>query len=212
VKTRGAAGAGLLMGLAFVFKFSAAIFFVGFAAWLLVERRWRDAALASAGFLAPFAFVNVADGFRSAYFLLASGRVQAGYSTWSGVVFKLFSTGLIAAAALSVAAAARERTARTRLLLFVPGAYFVYVVANRDAHAASFVMMHCMVYSAFLLATFVPSALRGGALAVVLAAYASAGIAVTHHNLYRDTDPVEVLRDPKRIEREFRLRADPPGR
>ena len=113
---------------------------------------------------------------------------------------RMLSTGLLPTVALSVWTVKQRPSATGRLYLLLVASYVAYVVAFRDAHAISFVMMLCLVPAGFLVAEFlvrqrlVGGAERGGSrrLAALLVAYVVANAAIAWHNLHRDTHPFAV--------------------
>jgi hypothetical protein len=197
--TRRAGPAGLLIGIGFVFKFSAAIFAIGFAAFLVGERRWRDLAVAGVAAALPIALVCLVDGGQSLRGLVASTGVQSGYNSWPAVAFKLVSTGILAGTAVAVWQQWRRPTDHGRLLVPLTVAYPVYIVLMRDAHAASFVGMLWLVFAGPLLASWLleltadPQRRRSVA-AVALAAYVAAATAVTVYRLHHDTQDLYLTR------------------
>jgi hypothetical protein len=189
-------GPSILMGMGFLFKFWVVIFFAGFAGYLLLQRRFRDFLLASAGVLMPFVFINLVDGGASTRALLMSTAKQQGYSDWQEVAFKMVSTGLIFSVLISAYAWFKQKNCWNTLFFFISSAYFVYVVLARDAFSASFVMMECLVFSSFLIADCLLSGgyLSGGGVSKVLlfafcVLYLLSTFGVTYLNLYRDTKP-----------------------
>ena len=194
LRGRGPFVAGFLMGVAFLFKFTALIFFAGFALHLLLKDGPRVAVAAALGMVVPFLVLNLTDGFDSTRnFIWAAGK-QLGYSTWGNVAFKLVSTGMLPAFVLAGWAWADDRRPTTQLFCLVPTAYLAYVFASRDAFASGFVMMQGIFFLGFPLALFLlrnawvdrilprPLAIR-----VTLAAYVAVTSAITWHNVAQDT-------------------------
>jgi len=187
----------LLMGAGFLFKFSTAVFWLGFAAYLLVERRWKAFLLSCLGMAAPFLVLslgNILDGFES---LTRSLEIQRSYSTWGEVGFKLVSTGMIFSALISSWVVTRGYERTDVLFFFLSTAYLLYVLAMRDAYSAGYVMMACMFFSSFLIAEFLQKfrecCRHGGRMTIViLSVYLLATTAVTVHNLLHDTCPVRM--------------------
>ncbi len=191
-------GASVLIGLGFLFKFWVVIFFGGFALFLLWEKRWRELALAASSFLVPYLGVNLVDGFASLAALLWSVGRQSGLDSWSHIGWRLLSTGLLPAVLVSAWAVLRDPSRNNRLFLLVPSAYFAYVLVMRDAHAASAVMMLCMVYFGFLIAEFLlrnpylgNRRLRRRVLVPVLAAYVVISAWLAYYDAERVTFPLE---------------------
>jgi len=201
--------AGLLMGLAFLFKFSAAIFFAGFALYLLIVHGPKACAAGVAGTLVPFLLANLVDGFDSTRNLLYAVGEQVGYSTWRGVGFKLLSTGMLLSLVLAWWEWLERRNVTTLLFCLIPSAYLAYVLASRDAFSAGFVMMQGIFFAAFPIARLLVRhryvercVSRRSAIRVALAAYALIAIAITWRNVAYDTIDVRdraarvVLLDP----------------
>lgn len=196
---RHALAAGLCMGIAFLFKFWVAIFFLGLIAHLVLQRRGRDLLLALAGMAVPFLLLNCFDGLSSFRALFLSVGIQHAYSSWDGILFKFLSTGMAPMVLLSIWAWRHRRSESNTLFLFVSAAYAVYTIANRDAFAASFVMMPCMVFGSFLVAECLVSGgyvlgrtLRAAELITVLVLYVVLTSMITGHNLYGDTQPLAL--------------------
>ncbi len=194
---------GLLIGIAFLFKFSAAIFALGFVLTLLVRRQPRAAALSILGMALPFVLLNVFDGFSSLENLAYAVGVQQGFSSWRGVGFKLLSTGLLPAVALSWWVWWRRRDEAHLLFTLVPTAYLAYVILNRDAWAAGFVMMQGIFFASFPLAELLAGrepgtpwagrrTLAGGA----LAAYLLVATSITLVNAIQDTELASERKGP----------------
>ncbi len=193
-------GAGLLMGLALLFKLTAVIFFAGFALHLLRTRGGSRVVAAALGLALPFALLNVVDGFDSTRNLLYAVDAQLGYSTWDNVAFKLLSTGLLPAIVVAWWSYREHRGATMRLFCLVPSAYLAYVLLSRDAFSAGFVMMQGIFFAGFPIARFLLDHADAGGrlprrvtLATVLAGYVALATAISWHNLAHD--PVD-LRDP----------------
>jgi len=200
VDRRRALVAGLCMGAAFLFKFWVAIFCIGLVLRLALQRRGGDLIAVLVGMAIPFALLNGIDGMASWRALFLSVDIQHGYSSWEGISFKLLSTGMLPMVVLSAWAWWQRRNDTDTLYLLVSTTYCVYAVVNRDAFAASFVMMVCLMFSSFLLAEclrhggyLLGRGLRGGEVAIALAAYVLLTTAITYRNLYSDTQPI-VLR------------------
>jgi hypothetical protein len=202
--------AALLFGVGFLFKIWVAIFGLGFAAYLLWTRRWHDTLTFAITAGVPFLVLNLVDGFQSARGILFSVGIQLGYSTWAEVAFKLVSTGMVPAVVLSGWMWLKRRRDVDTLFFFVATSYFVYVLLNRDAWSASFVMMLSLVFSAFLIADLVldavermvPAHARAAVIAISIL-YIAASMAITHLNFQRDTDPLKIYDRPSDIRREF---------
>jgi hypothetical protein len=196
--------ASLLTGLGFLFKYWVAVFVAGFALYLLTRKRWRELLVVTAGALLPFLFVNGVDGFQSLRGLLGSAGIQHGYSDWGSVGFKMIATGMAPSALVSAWVWLRHRSEENTLFFFVSSAYVIYVLAQRDAHATSYVMMLCLVFSSFLLAEFLSRTIASArGLAAICAVYLCLSSAITYFNLYQDTNPVAVITDPSRIDGMF---------
>jgi hypothetical protein len=202
--------AALLMGLAFLFKFWGAIFCVGFGFYLLSKGRFREVWPAGIGMLLPFLLINFVDGFQSTRSLWISLNVQKDITPWREIGFKMLSTGMI----LSVLASAwtwGKCRSDVNTLFFLPSVtYLIYILAVRDAFAASFVMMQCLMFSSFLVADFLRTQyvlrsgrLRRGAAVVFCLLYIAITSAITYQNLYRDTRPLALVQSPQEIEEMF---------
>jgi len=142
--------------------------------------------------------------------LLISLNVQKGISPWQNVGFKMLSTGMIFSLLASAWTWLRHRNKPNTLFFVIPTTYFLYVLLNRDAFAASFVMMQCLMFSSFLIAEFLlmPTILRhgrfrNGAIVVFCAAYLGVTAAITYQHLYRDTVPLALVKTQPEIERMF---------
>ncbi len=199
LKREAVLGASMLMGLGFLFKFWTAIFFAGLCLFLLSDGRWRSLLVAVVAFVAPFIVVNLVDGFASLSALLWSIGRQSGQDDWGYIAWRLFSTGLLPAALVSAWALVREPSRGNRLCFLVPIPYLGYVLLMRDAHAASAVMMLCMVYFGFLIAQFLQeSPLLGSGVArrrvmsAALAAYVAVMAGLAYYGADRITYPIEL--------------------
>ena len=194
----------LLMGFGFLFKFWVAIFFTGFGLYLLTRKHWRDFLLACVGVFLPFLFINCVDGFEGMRGLLTSLGIQRGYSDWGSVAYKMMSTGMAPSVLISAYVWLKNRNEQNTLFFFIPSAYFIYVIIQRDAFAASFVMMLCVVFSSFLIAEFISrTANRGLSLAAIFAIYLGLASVITYRNLYQDTKPFTLITDQSEIRRMF---------
>jgi hypothetical protein len=195
VRTGGTLSASLLLGLAFLFKFTAAVFWVGFAAYLLVRRRSWSLLLAGAGAAAPFILFNLLTGGSGLASLERSLEIQRAYSTWTEVGFKLLSTGMALSVLVSAWMVWRDPAGHDVLFFCLSAAYLPYVVIMRDAFSASYVMMTCMVFASFPIARFLldrkEKLAHGRSLLLgALLAYLVATTGITVHNLVRDTRPL----------------------
>ncbi len=200
----------LLMGLAFLFKFWVAVFCLGFAIYLLTQGRLHHLWLAGLGMGLPFLLINCIDGFQSMRSLLISLSVQKGISPWQNVGFKMLSTGMIFSVLASAWTWLKHRNTPNTLFFVIPATYFLYVLLNRDAFAASFVMMQCLMFSSFLIAEcllmpMIPQSdgLRRSAVAVFCAAYLGVTVAITYQNLHRDTVSFALVKSQAEIESMF---------
>lgn len=207
VNTKRALSSSVLMGVGLLFKFWVAVFFVGFVLYLFAWKRWRDFLPAGVGMLLPFFVINCVDGFQSIHGLLTSVGIQQGFSDWESVGYKMLSTGLAPSVLISAYMWLRNRDEQNTLFFLVSSAYFPYVLIQRDAYAASFVMMLCLVFSSFLLAEFLLRARaargRGSILGATLATYLVLTSAITYHNLYRDAEPFVMITDQAELKRIF---------
>lgn len=207
VNTKRALYSSLLMGLGFLFKFWVAVFFVGFVLYLFTRKLWKDFLLACVGMLLPFLFINCVDGFESMRGLLASVGIQQGYSDWGSVGYKMLSTGLALSVLISAYVWLKNSNEQNTLFFFVSSTYVIYVTIQRDAFAASFVMMLCLVFSSFLIAEFLLRAfntrVRSLALGAIFAIYLALTSVITYHNLYRDAEPFVLITDQSEIRRLF---------
>jgi hypothetical protein len=207
VNTKRTLYASLLMGVGFLFKFWVAVFFGGFILYLLAWKRWRDFLPACAGLLLPFLLINYVDGFQSLRGFFTSVGIQQGYSDWKSVGDKMLSTGLAPSVLISTYVWVRNRDEQNTLFFFVSSLYFFYVIAQRDAFAASFVMMLCLVFSSFLIADFLLRALdarrHSPVLGAILAIYLVLTSAITYHNLYRDAEPFVMITDQAEFRKIF---------
>jgi hypothetical protein len=195
--------ASLLMGLGFLFKFWVAVFLAGFGVYLLTRKRWRELLTVAAGSVVPFLVINGADGFESLRGLLASQDMQQGYSSWGSVGFKMLSTGLAPSVLIAAYVWLHDRSEQNTLFFFVSSAYAAYAVVQRDAFAASYVMMLCLMFSSFLIAEFMSRRLGARGLAAACALYIVLSSAITYHNLYEDTRPVVLRTNESAIRRMF---------
>jgi hypothetical protein len=197
VDTRRVLVAGLFIGVGFLFKFWVAIFGVGFAAYLVWKRSWRDLAWALAGMGVPFLALNCIDRLASFRSVFLSLSLQHGYSSWNDLGFKFLSTGLLPIALVATAAWWKRRSDVNTLFWFVSIVYPVYTILNRDAFAASFVLMLTMLFASSLLTETLLDAVkilrrewRWNVLSSFLAGYILLTTVVTQLNLYRDTEPI----------------------
>ena len=213
VNTKRTLYSSLLMGAGFLFKFWVAIFFLGFLLYLLTSKvRRGDLFLACVGMLLPFLFINIVDGFESMRGLLSSLGIQQGYSDWAGVGYKMLSTGLLLSVVISAWVWLKNSNEQNTLFFFVSSVYFIYVIIQRDAFAASYVMMLCLMFSSFLLAEFILRLLSTPVLStraqriclcVILAGYVTVTSLITYRNLYQDTDPFALVTDRSKIRTMF---------
>lgn len=207
VNTRRTLYASLLMGVGFLFKFWVAVFFVGFVLYLFARKRWRDFLPVGVGMLLPFLLINYVDGFQSLRGLLTSVGIQQGFSDWESVGYKLLSTGLAPSVLISAYVWLKNRNEQNTLFFLVSSSYFPYVLIQRDAYAASFVMMLCLVFSSFLLAEFLlhtcDTRRCSLTLGAILAIYLVLASAITYHNLYRDAEPFVVITDQAEFRKIF---------
>jgi len=158
----------------------------------------------------PFVLLNCVDGFASLRALLLSLNIQHGYSDWSGLGFKLLSTGLLFMVLGSAWAWWHRESEADTFFLFISSTYFLYALANRDAFSASYVMMLCMVFAGFLLAELLihggyvlGRGLSGSETLGVLMFYVALTTAITYLNFYRDTQPILLLDDRAAAQRMF---------
>lgn len=188
----------LLMGVAFLFKFWAAVFCVGFVVYLLSKRRFGDLWPAGVGMAAPFLLINLVDGFESTRALWVSLNVQEGFSSWSDIAVKMLSTGMLFCGLLSAWAWLRRRNDVNSLFFAISAIYFIYVLLNRDAWAITFVMMQCLIFSSFLISQLLLDIGRLGTrrIVVLCSAYLVLTSAITYQNLYRDTKEIVLVADP----------------
>ncbi len=188
--------ASLFMGLAFLFKFTSVVFWLGFAGYLAVRGRGRGLLLTGAGMVVPFLLFNLVSGGSGFDSLWRSLEIQRNFSTWSEVAFKFGSTGMALSVLISAWVIWRGPRGHDVLFFFLSVAYPLYVLILRDAFAAGYVMMICMVFSSFLIARFLltwTGPARGRkALFAVLLAYLIMTTAITIHNLVHDTQPIVV--------------------
>ena len=202
--------ASLLMGVAFLFKFWIAVFWLAFGFYLLTQGRLRDLWPTGLGMALPFLLINCVDGLQSMRSLLVSLGVQKGISSWQAVGFKMLSTGMIFSLLASGWTWLKHRNESNTLFFIIPTTYFLYILLNRDAFAASFVMMQCLMFSSFLIAEFLltPTILphgrwRTSAIGVFCVAYLGVTAAITYQHLYRDTVPFALVRGQTEIESMF---------
>jgi hypothetical protein len=200
VSGRGVLLAGLLMGLAFLFKYWVAMLVAGFALGLGLRtspHRWRDVLAFSLAAATPFALFNLATDFVGLRSIPGQIEHQYGYSGAPTMLVKLFSTGLLPAVAIAGWVCWRNPTDERRVLVSIAPVYLLYVIVMRDAFTATFVMVACLVPTSFLIAEWldgvVPKRLRTAA----LIAYLVAGLVVATVNLKRDTRPFRL--DPERF-------------
>jgi hypothetical protein len=203
VSRRDAFVPGLLIGIAFLFKFSAAVFALGFVLYLLVRRQPRAAAVSILGMALPFVLLNALDGLASARNLAYAFGIQQGFSSWRGVGFKLLSTGLLPAVALSWWVWWKRRDDAHLLFTLIPTAYLAYVILNRDAWAAGFVMMQGIFFASFPLAQLLadrelgtPWAARRALVGGALAAYLLIATSITLVNAIQDTELAAERKGP----------------
>ncbi|MDX1382527.1 MAG: hypothetical protein R3190_02730 [Thermoanaerobaculia bacterium] len=188
LRTRSAVLAGLLLGVAFLFKFWIAIFLAGLLLYLAVERRWRAAIAAGFAAVGPFLILDLASGGAGLRALFYSVGIQAAYSGWATIATRMFTTGLLPCFLVAGWGAWRKRQDPLhRLLFLVPAPYFAYVVLMRDAHAVTFVMTSCLLLWSWPIAEVVAALVPRRATAPLLVAYAAAGLAIATLNLRRDT-------------------------
>ena len=189
--TRSSVLAGLVMGCAFLFKFWILIFFGGFVVFLLVQRDWKAGIAAGAAFVLPLLCINLVDGGASMGALLGTVRRQESFSSWPLIGWRLTITGLLAGSLVAGWAALRRPAFRNTLTFLLPAPYILYVVAMRDAHAVSFVMMLCLVFWSFPIAELFLSASplvdRRRLQQMILAAYLIGATGNAYLHLYRDT-------------------------
>jgi len=196
---------GSLMMVGFLVKFWIAIFGGAFGLVLLVQRRWRDALVVTVGGLVPVLLVSLLDHGATVRSLLMTVDRQAGFSSWSTVAFRLLSTGLLPTVLMVGWDLTRRRHPPNGLFAALLLGYFCYVLAFRDAHAVTFVMMLCLVPAGFLVAEaledMLPPTRRVVALRVILGLYAVAGAGIAWQHLDRDTHPFRVTpgRDAKPV-------------
>ena len=202
--------ASLLMGVAFLFKFWIAVFCVGFGLYLVTQGRLRHLWLAGLGMVVPFLLINCIDGFQSIRSLLISLNVQKGISPWQNVSFKMLSTGMIFSFLASAWTWLKYRNKHNTMFFAIPGTYFLYILLNRDAFAASFVMMQCLMFWSFLIGEFLLMPLvlgrdrfRARAIVVFCVAYLGITAAITYQHLYRDTVPFALVKNQVEIDNMF---------
>ncbi len=191
-----AAGAGVLMGCAFLFKFWVLIVFGGFGLFLATRRDWASLVAASVAFAIPFVCVTLVDGGASLAGFFGSAKRQHGYSPWMVVVARLFVTGLLPAFVAAGLAAVRRPGLPTAFAFLVPAPYLFYVVGMRDAFAVSFVMMLCLVFWSLPIAMLLLESRRlavGRRFQAVLALYLIAAPLNAWLNLWRDTHTFQIV-------------------
>lgn len=184
----------LLMGIGFLFKFSIGVFYSGFIVYLVIKRKWKRCLLSTAGMLAPFICVNLIDHFHSLNILLISFGIQSGFSSWGIIYFKLFSTGMLFSFLISLWVCIKEKSDFNTLFFWLSSSYLFYVLLIREAHSASSGMMQSLLFSSFLIATFlfkneyffkrIP---RPSIIVIVLVLYLLITTAITAHNIHYDT-------------------------
>jgi hypothetical protein len=208
--------ASLVVGLGFLFKFWVAIFGVGFVAHLLVTDRRQLVPGALLGLGLPLAALATADGGASLRSLLLSVGKQVHYSTWSEAAVKSVSTGLVPCFGVAVAAWAERRRPPDTLSLLLFASYLLYTVAMRDVHAASTMMMTCLVFASPLIAAWLVGRARrlGGttrraAVVGLVLLYPVATTFVTRLHLHRDTHPLRLVETSAEAARMFRYNAPP---
>lgn len=204
--------AGVLMGVGFLFKFWIAVFGLAVGVFLLWKRRWRDAALVTAGAALPFLIVSAIDRGQSLRSLLVSERIQNELSSWTDLLSRTVSTGLLFAFLASAWSWRRDRTDVKTLYFLIFVFYVAYVFINRDAFTMTFVMMQCLVFCAFLIADAVLAATDGWmpfggrtGLLAFCALYVVAMTAITWQHLYRDTVVMRLVQTPRDVEFMFRF-------
>jgi hypothetical protein len=184
----------LLMGMGFLFKFSTGIFYVGFVLNLLIKRNWRGFLLSGLGMSIPFLCINFIDHFNSTRILLTSFAIQVGCSAWGNVWFKLFSTGILFSFLMSLWVCLKEKNDFNLLFFMISSSYLFYVLINRDAYAASYIMMQSILFSSFLIAEFLlkneyfgKGTFRNFIIGGILILYLLISTLVIHHNISQDT-------------------------
>jgi hypothetical protein len=148
----------LLIGTGFLFKFSTGIFYLGFLAYLIIRRERKSALLSCLAILTPFLFINIADNFNSMHKLAESFLFQTTevflYWGWKGVVYKMFTTGMLLFFLISLCGFLKERNDANLLFFIIPSAYLCYTLISGDVTAAGYLMMQCMLFWSFLIAEF----------------------------------------------------------
>lgn len=200
--------AGLLVGVAFLFKFWIPIFAIGLLVFMAHKRRWRDLGLSLAGMVLPFVAINVVDGGASLRCLWFSIQLQHAYSSWPSMAFKLFSTGLLPIAVFATLVWWKRRSDVETLFWLLAVAYPAYALVNRDVFAASFVLMLSMLFASFPLAEGLLAAVarlqprwRPAVLAGTLGLYLAGTTMITYHNFQRDTTPIVLSEDAEQARR-----------
>lgn len=186
----------LLMGLAFLFKFSSGIFYIGFASYLLVKRYRKEFLLSMIGMSAPFLFINFLDNFNSISILwktvvqLESVVMLTGAAAWKTLFLKLLTTGMVPFFLVSLWWYRKKKNDFNFLFLLIPSAYFVSVVVSRYINSSIFIMMQAMLFLSFLMAEFLLSSeyFRKGSLGRFfiifgLSLYLLYGISATYYNI-----------------------------
>lgn len=194
-------GASLCLGVGFLFKFWVAIFGVAFVAFLLWKRSWREVARALGGMGAPFLIMNGIDDGNSLHSLFVSLTIQSGYSSWPELFGKFLSTGLVPIVVAATWAWGCKRDEGRSLYWLMTIAYPTYALLNRDAFAATFVLMVSLLFGSFLVAEAcrdahrcLPLATRAALRMGVGVAYLFATTAATYVHLYRDTVDLTVAK------------------
>lgn len=131
---------------------------------------------------------------------IAFAGAHVGYSSWSAVAFKMFSTGMLPLVIISVWVCRRSARETNVLLGVVSSSYFVFVLATRDAYAAGYVMMQSMLLASFLVAEFlvdvsvmVSRRRQKLVLGGLLALYVVGTTVITYHNLAHDTQALPPI-------------------
>lgn len=183
--------AGLVLGVALLFKFWIVIFVGGFLAFLVAERRWRETLLAGAAALVPFLAIDLAFAGAASNAFLYTTSVLA-HRSWSLVATRMLTTGLLPCFLVAGWALLRNPSETRRLFFLIPALYPLYVIVTQDAHAVSFVMTACLVTWSPLIAEVVRELVPRRVLAPLLVAYGLAGIAIAVQHLHRDTLEFEL--------------------
>lgn len=182
----------ILMGVAFWFKHITGVFFVGFLAYLTFNRLWKQSWHSAIGFALPPGVVWMIDPLLLREFLDFI-CVNANYDTWGQVIFKLFSTGMLPIFLMALMEFCRNRTSENALLFLIPFPYLVYAICSRNAYSASYIMSFCMMFLAFLLASYLLSGdhfagKKKPFLALFVAMYLVGSIVIVQKNLHYDTE------------------------